>query len=91
MARLQQIYHREGYETVTGELPDYLPMVLEFLSVCPDSVGAGVLWSYLNPVEKLAGLLRDAKNPYSLLLDIVSDVVREHTVQLHLHSVNKDQ
>jgi nitrate reductase delta subunit len=77
MARLQQIYHEAGYETITGELPDYLPLMLEFLSQCPESGGTGVLWSYLGPVEKLAGLLKDSGNPYSLLLDIVAEIVRK--------------
>jgi nitrate reductase delta subunit len=76
MARLQEIYKEAGYETITGELPDYLPLMLEFLSACPESGGAGVLWSYLGPVEKLTGLLKDSGNPYSLLLDIVADFVR---------------
>ena len=81
MADLQGIYHEAGYETTTGELPDYLPLMLEFLSESPESIRAGVLWSYLNPVEQLAVLLKDAGNPYSLLLDIVSDYVRKHASQ----------
>ena len=77
MAGLQQIYLEAGYETIAGELPDYLPLMLEFLSECPESGGAGRIWSYLAAVEKPAGLLKDSGNPYSLLLDIVGDIVRE--------------
>jgi nitrate reductase molybdenum cofactor assembly chaperone NarJ/NarW len=76
MACLQQIYHDAGYETITGELPDYLPLMMEFLSECPESVGAGMVWSYLEAIEKPAGLLKDSGNPYSILLDIVADIVR---------------
>jgi nitrate reductase delta subunit len=79
MAGLQQIYFEAGYDTIGGELPDYLPMMLEFLSECPDSGGAGMLWSYLGAVEKPAGLLNDSGNPYSLLLEIVANIVREET------------
>ena len=81
MSHLQEIYHQEGYETMTGELPDYLPLMLEFLSECPESGGSGLLWSYLTPAESLAGLLKDSGNPYSLLLEIVSDFVREYQLQ----------
>ncbi|MGA8178539.1 MAG: nitrate reductase molybdenum cofactor assembly chaperone [Desulfobacterales bacterium] len=77
MAGLQQIYFEAGYETIAGELPDYLPLMLEFLSECPDSCGTGMLWSYLGSVEKPAGCLRNSGNPYSLLLDVVGDIVRE--------------
>jgi nitrate reductase molybdenum cofactor assembly chaperone NarJ/NarW len=76
MAGLQQIYHEAGYETTTGELPDYLPLMLEFLSECPECDGAGMLWPYLGAIEKPAGLLKDSGNPYALLLDIVADIVR---------------
>jgi nitrate reductase assembly molybdenum cofactor insertion protein NarJ len=27
------LYHQAGYESSTGELPDYLPLVLEYLSL----------------------------------------------------------
>ena len=90
MSHFQEIYHQEGYETMTGELPDYLPLILEFLSECPESVSTGLLWSYLSPAESLAGLLKDSGNPYSLLLDIVSDFVREYTPQSDLDSEYKD-
>lgn len=90
MAHLQQIYHEAGYETTTGELPDYLPLMLEFLSELPESNGTCVLWSYLNPVEQLAGLLKDAGNPYSLLLDIVSDYVRKYTPQPDIDTEYED-
>jgi nitrate reductase delta subunit len=76
MACLQQIYHEAGYETITGELPDYLPLMMEFLSECPESGGAGMVWSYLESIEKPAALLKDSVNPYSLLLDVVVDIVR---------------
>ncbi|MEJ2656711.1 MAG: nitrate reductase molybdenum cofactor assembly chaperone [Desulfobacterales bacterium] len=77
MAHLQQIYHDAGYETISGELPDYLPLMLEFLSECPEPAGLNRLRPYLAPVEKLADLLKDSGNPYSSLLDVVRDMVRQ--------------
>jgi nitrate reductase delta subunit len=35
MARLQQAYTAAGYEKTTAELPDFLPLVLEFLALVP--------------------------------------------------------
>ena len=35
LTRLQQTYLDAGYEKTTGELPDYLPLLLEFMAVCP--------------------------------------------------------
>lgn len=90
MAHLQEIYQKAGYETTSGELPDYLPLMLEFLSECPDIVGIDLLWHYLNPAERLAGLLKDSGNPYSLLLGIVSDFVRVYTPQSELDAEYED-
>ena len=47
LARLLWVYHREGYDAVIGELPDYLPMILEFLALCPEPEDATLLWSCL--------------------------------------------
>src|SRR5574340_883423 len=33
LAQLHQVYHQAGYETATSELPDFLPLVLEFLTI----------------------------------------------------------
>jgi nitrate reductase assembly molybdenum cofactor insertion protein NarJ len=62
-------------------LPDYLPLILEFLSECPASDGAEMLWPYLGAIEKPAGALKDAGNPYSLLLDVVRELRSEFSVQ----------
>jgi nitrate reductase delta subunit len=34
LAHLQHHYEQAGWERITGELPDFLPMMLEFLSIC---------------------------------------------------------
>jgi nitrate reductase delta subunit len=36
MVELKQIYERAGFELSVNELPDYLPVVLEYLSCCRD-------------------------------------------------------
>ncbi len=79
MAGLQQIYLEAGYEPISGELPDYLPLMLEFLSESPESGGAARLWSYLGAIEKPAALLKDSGNPYSPLLDVVWNIVQQRS------------
>ena len=41
LLRLRELYEDAGYENLPGELPDYLPLMLEFLAVCPDPTAAG--------------------------------------------------
>lgn len=71
LAQLHQVYHQAGYETATGELPDYLPLVLEFLTICPREEYAWLLQEYRSPVETLANRLQAAGTPYGGLLSVI--------------------
>lgn len=79
LAALSALYHMAGFEMISGELPDHLPMVLEFLSICPEEMGAEIRREYREEVETLAGRLRDAGSPYAALLGLAVDHFhREH-------------
>ncbi|HVN01032.1 MAG TPA: nitrate reductase molybdenum cofactor assembly chaperone [Caulobacteraceae bacterium] len=43
MVGLLELYRSKGLELSTGELPDYLPVFLEFLSTLPDADAASML------------------------------------------------
>lgn len=77
LAGLLRIYQKEGYDIVAGELPDYLPMVMEFLSVCPSPEDAALLWSCLGTVAALAGCLEQDRHPYAGLLRLAADILQE--------------
>ena len=68
LARLQQRYQDAGYERITGELPDFLPMMLEFLSVCPDTENTELIWECLQGLEDVVDRLQKAAPPYAALL-----------------------
>jgi nitrate reductase delta subunit len=68
LARLQQRYQDAGYERTTGELPDYLPMMLEFLAVCPESENTDLIWECLRGLEGVVDRLHKAAPPYAALL-----------------------
>ncbi|MDZ7582189.1 MAG: nitrate reductase molybdenum cofactor assembly chaperone [Deltaproteobacteria bacterium] len=75
LARLQQSYQDAGYDRTTGELPDYLPMMLEFLSVCPESEDTGLIWECLRGLEDVVDRLRQTAPPYAALLQPLVSVV----------------
>jgi len=77
LAKLHQVYRGAGFELVSAELPDYLPAVLEFLSVCPEAEYAWVLKEYRPQVETLAARLKEAGTPYAALLSVVTDSLRD--------------
>ena len=68
LARLQQGYLDAGYERTTGELPDYLPMMLEFLSVCPDAEHTRLIWECLQGLEDVLDRLQKTAPAYAALL-----------------------
>lgn len=68
LSRLQQVYLDAGYECTTGELPDYLPLMLEFLSVCPEANGAALIWECFKNLNRYVDRLQQEAPAYSALL-----------------------
>jgi nitrate reductase molybdenum cofactor assembly chaperone NarJ/NarW len=74
LAQLDQVYRQAGYERTTGELPDYLPLVLEFFSECPHAEEIDLLWAQLDAVKNIAAILDDLDSPYRLLFELLTDL-----------------
>jgi nitrate reductase delta subunit len=71
LTRLQQIYLDAGYETATRELPDYLPLMLEFMAVCPETRGHDTLRECLAGLDALVEKLRATAPRYAELLQLL--------------------
>ena len=68
---LSEMFKEYGVTTVTNELPDYLPLILEFASTL-DGNEATVFLSDVNKVlSLLAENLTNAGSPYAPLLSII--------------------
>lgn len=65
MVDLLQTYERAGFEPACSELPDYLPMLLEFLSLRPAAETAGMLADCAHILRKLGESLRDRDSRYA--------------------------
>lgn len=68
---LKQRYRAAGLEVGDGELPDYLPLVLEAAALAPE-VGLEVLRRYRESVELVRASLRAGASPWAPLLDAVA-------------------
>jgi nitrate reductase delta subunit len=77
LVQLLQVYHGAGYEPATRELPDYLPLVLEFLAICSKAEYDWLVQEYRPQVEALADRLNRAGTPYAHILSIVVDNLRD--------------
>ncbi|WP_237241538.1 nitrate reductase molybdenum cofactor assembly chaperone [Rothia nasimurium] len=72
LARFKQMYRDSGMvTTLHGELPDYLPMVLEFTALVDARAGRAALQAYRPSLELLRLALRDDNLPYYELIEAV--------------------
>lgn len=70
LADLKAIYLQAGLEADTGELPDYLPMLLEFLAIA-DQVSCKQVLEIVGPgMDKLWQQLKAKHSPYAALLEL---------------------
>ena len=76
LAQMDQVYLKAGFERTSGELPDYLPLVLEFLAQCPKAEGIDLLWDQMNGVKKIASNFHNPDSPYRLLFEILAELVK---------------
>jgi nitrate reductase delta subunit len=75
LLRLKQRYAAAGFDMLDGELPDYLPVMLEFAAIAPEDVGLAALAEHRDAIELLRASLRDGSKPYAPLLDAVAAVL----------------
>jgi nitrate reductase delta subunit len=71
LLRLKKIYAVAGLIKEEGELPDYLPVMLEFAELAPAGYGERVLGEYRISLELLRRALAERRSPYALLVEAV--------------------
>lgn len=74
-AALLELYRDAGFEPQPGELPDSLPVVLEFLAVAPDWAGEVLLDGFAPALRKLTERLTKAGSLYAPLLQAVHELL----------------
>jgi nitrate reductase delta subunit len=77
LAYLQHNYVQAGWERLTGELPDYLPLMLEFLSVCPHPALTAPVWQCLQGMPPLVARLEEKAPVYAALLQPIATMANE--------------
>jgi nitrate reductase molybdenum cofactor assembly chaperone NarJ/NarW len=71
LLRLKRLYRAAGLPLAGTELPDYLPVMLEFAAAAPPGYGRVVLREHHAALELLRLSLREHESPYANLLDAV--------------------
>lgn len=74
MVDLVDAYRRNGFALAAKELPDYLPLVLEYLSQRPAAEAADWLQHVSHIVALLGARATERGSPYAVLFDILVDM-----------------
>lgn len=74
MVDLLQIYEAHGYELAARELPDYLPLLLEFLSLVPREPALNQLRDAAPILSLLGARLAERQNAYRAVFDALTDL-----------------
>ena len=77
LLRLKRMYRAAGLPLEGTELPDYLPVMLEFAATAPSGRGQVVLREHRAALELVRVSLRDRGTPYADVIDAVSHTLGE--------------
>jgi nitrate reductase delta subunit len=76
MVNLIETYRQGGMELTKRELPDYLPLMLEYLALRRDEEGVDWLSHTRHILELLAVRAEERGSPYALLFELLIEVGR---------------
>ncbi|MBL4767464.1 MAG: nitrate reductase molybdenum cofactor assembly chaperone [Rhodobacteraceae bacterium] len=69
MVNLAEAYGEKGLYVATGELPDYLPLFLEFLTLCPLDEAMEFLGDPINVIATIGVKLKKRKASYAVVFE----------------------
>ena len=80
MADLLALYDGHGLEMTAGELPDFLPLFLEFLSLLPDTEARSLLAEPAAILRALADRLATRDTPYATVMTALAELAQAPAV-----------
>lgn len=72
---LLALYRESGWEPAGGELPDFLPLLLEFLSLAPEAAACREVAILGTALAGLEAALRKRRSPYAIPLEILRELL----------------
>jgi nitrate reductase delta subunit len=92
MVNLMALYERHGLAMTGTELPDHLPLFLEFLSEIPEAEARGLIAETAHIMEAIRLRLKKRKVPYSSVFSCIQVLAgsKPHTAILEKLPVERD-
>ena len=78
LVKLKRRYANAGLELDAAELPDYLPVMLEFAALEPEA-GEALLNEHRPALELIRARLHDRQSPYATILDALVEALPRAT------------
>jgi nitrate reductase delta subunit len=79
LAGLLEVYLQAGFEPAVNELPDFLPLMLEFMAASSPAEPHALILQCLSAVPDLAGRLKGTGSLYAVPLELLCRVFLEAT------------
>ncbi|HXV74668.1 MAG TPA: nitrate reductase molybdenum cofactor assembly chaperone, partial [Sphingomonadales bacterium] len=74
MVDLLELYRKAGFDVDAAELPDYVPLFLEYLSLCPLEEARALLAEPLHILAALRARLEKRKSPYAAVFQALEEL-----------------
>jgi len=87
LLRLKRMYRAAGLPLEGSELPDFLPVMLEFAAAAPDGHGVIALREHRIALELLCASLRERGTPYADVLEAVCEKVGQASAADRMQAV----
>ncbi|HWE75660.1 MAG TPA: nitrate reductase molybdenum cofactor assembly chaperone [Stellaceae bacterium] len=87
MVELTAVYRLHGIEIGAAELPDYLPLFLEFLSLLPLKAASSLLSDAVHVIAALRARLEERDSPYAAIMGAVEALAAKPAERLAVEEV----
>jgi len=84
LVQLRKIFNESNLQMETDELPDYLPMILEFLAIADQDDATRLLKLHFNSIKKLEKDLVENDSPYHFLLKAILTTAKNTLGNMHV-------
>jgi nitrate reductase delta subunit len=91
LADLAQLYERHGLAVEARELPDYLPLFLEFLSTLPLGEARALLSEPMHIVAALRARLEKRQSPYASVFEALESIAQVAPDEDRVKAVTSDE
>lgn len=71
MVNLSETYATKGLYINNNELPDYLPLFMEYLFRCPFEEASGLLGEAIDVIAMIGAKLKKRKSPYAVVFEAI--------------------